>query len=385
MRQAIFFLAALALGSHGLDLRTEVKPTGDRFQGCIFEIAMLEKQPLGTTFNKKNYWTMNAVINKAYADRWGYAFTLAAPEAQQPRDGRSPANSWYRVPFLHERMQAADSRREKCGWILYMDSSAYFRDHSVPLSKYLDGLFKDQPLHPRTGGIFQWDAKNTGLVNDRIFLVQVNGHGEDLMNAWRQSGEEDEAIRFEAAEAGTLTELLFPGKAATRSGQALKLMQVSHAKTVGGERVRGHVTVLPAQADAKGDQRWGDLIQDTSALSPGLKRSSSAQMLKDLNLLERFDAVLGDLAVQKWQPPLWAPGKPKQGSLTAKELRKAKARASLAPVMGKAAGLLAEKAQKAALNDTTITPEVAALARIQDDDLSEEEEEIKQELGEFLL
>ncbi|CAE7944881.1 unnamed protein product, partial [Symbiodinium sp. KB8] len=81
--------------------------------------------------------------------------------------------------------------------------------------------------------------------------------------------------------------------------------------------------------------RWGDLIQDTSALSPGLKRSSSAQMLKDLNLLERFDAVLGDLAVQKWQPPLWAPGKPKQGSLTAKELRKAKARASLAPVMGK--------------------------------------------------
>ncbi|CAE7484953.1 unnamed protein product, partial [Symbiodinium pilosum] len=313
MRQAAALFAAAALGAQGLDLRTEVRPTGDRFQGCVFEIAMLEKQPLGTSFNNKAFWAMNAVINKAYADRWGYAFTLATPEAHSQRAlTKRPASSWYRVPFLHERMQAANSRNEKCGWIVFMDSTAYFRDHDVPLTKYLDQLFKDQPLHPRTGGIFQWDAKNNGLVSDRIFLLQVNGHGEDLVNAWRQSGESDEAMRFEGAEQGTLTELLFPGKVATRSGQALKLMQVAHAKAVGSERLHGHVTVLSAEADAKGDQCWGSFIQDTSALSPGLKRSSSIEQLKKLGLFENFNAALRALAARPWQLPPWTPNTGKQ-------------------------------------------------------------------------
>jgi len=372
-------LAAVALGAaEALDLRVEAKPTGDRFAGCVFEIAMLERQPLGTSFNQKAYWAMNAVINKAYADKWGYAFTLAVPQKQTPRMSKKPANSWYRVPFLHQRLADAQARKEKCGWIVYMDSTSFIRNHDVPLSRFLDGLFKDQPMHPRTGGIFQWDAKNNGLVSDSSFLLQVNGHGEDLVNAWRQSGEADEAMRFEAAEQGTLTELLFPGKVATRSGQALKLFQMAHAKTVtGGKSLRGHFEVLPAEADAHGDQCWGDFIQDTSSLPPGLKRRNSMDQLKRLGLLESFSTALRGLGATQWQPPAWMSTLPHPH----RQQAKAKAKVSLAPAPVKVAGLLSESAG-AASNASAVPPEVAALAALQDEDLSVEEKEIQQELGE---
>ncbi|CAK9105263.1 unnamed protein product [Durusdinium trenchii] len=217
---------ALALGTvAALDVRSQQPLSGDRFAGCMFEIVMLEKQLMGSSFNPKSFWSMNAVLNKAYADRHGYAFTLARPEAEPKSWSQRPAESWYRVPWVLERLQAAQARKETCGWLLYMDSSAFIQDHQVPLSKFLDQIFKDRPLNLRTGGIFQWDVRKSGLVSDKVFFIQVNGHGEDLLKAWRLSSSVDEAMRFEAAEQGTLTELLFPGKVVTRSQKALKLFE----------------------------------------------------------------------------------------------------------------------------------------------------------------
>ena len=34
------------------------------------------------------------------------------------------------------------------------------------------------------GGIFQWDQKKRGLVSDKVFLVQVNGHGASPALGW---------------------------------------------------------------------------------------------------------------------------------------------------------------------------------------------------------
>ncbi|CAE7484933.1 unnamed protein product, partial [Symbiodinium pilosum] len=49
-----------------------------------------------------------------------------------------------------------------------------------------------------------------------------------------------------------------------------------------------------------------------------------------------------------------------------------------------ATGLLAQHAH-ASVNASSDTPEVAALAQLQDDDLSQEEKEIQRELGESIL
>lgn len=101
--------------------------------------ATEEKQPLGSSFNEKAYWSMNALLNKAgrcwhshfravaqaYADRHGYGFTIAKPEHEshrwEPQRGsfsvtfccqgwaQRPSESWFRVPFMQERLQAAPS------------------------------------------------------------------------------------------------------------------------------------------------------------------------------------------------------------------------------------------------------------------------------------
>lgn len=252
---------------------------------------------MDTSFNQKSFWSMNAMINKAYADKWGYRFTLAKPEAML---SSHVAESWYRVPWLQERLR---SKNAACGWMLYMDSTAFVQNHQVSLSRYLDDLFKDQPMNLRTGGIFQWDARRSGMVSDKIFFIQANGHGEELMNAWRSSSSEDEAMSFEAAEQGTLTELLFPGKVATRSAKAMKLFQVSHAKIhVGSEQLRGKATVL-FSAGTEG-QCWGDFIQDTSLAPEAVKKKRSLEQLRRIGLVgARFNERLPALsaAMRGWK------------------------------------------------------------------------------------
>lgn len=265
---------------------------------------MMEKRPMDTSFNQKSFWSMNAMINKAYADKWGYRFTLAKPEAML---SSHVAESWYRVPWLQERLR---SKNAACGWMLYMDSTAFVQNHQVSLSRYLDDLFKDQPMNLRTGGIFQWDARRSGMVSDKIFFIQANGHGEELMNAWRSSSSEDEAMSFEAAEQGTLTELLFPGKVATRSAKAMKLFQVSHAKIhVGSEQLRGEATVL-FSAGTEG-QCWGDFIQDTSLAPEAVKKKRSLEQLRRIGLVgARFNERLPALsaAMRGWKVPTWTAG-----------------------------------------------------------------------------
>eukprot|EP00435_Cladocopium_sp_Y103_P052387 s781_g16.t1 len=264
----------------------------------------MEKRPMDTSFNQKSFWSMNAMINKAYADKWGYHFTLAKPEATL---SSHVAESWYRVPWLQERL--GSERSAACGWMLYMDSTAFIQNHQVSLSRYLDDLFKDQPMNLRTGGIFQWDARRNGLVSDKIFFIQVNGHGEELMTAWRSSSSQDEAMSFEAAEQGTLTELLFPGKVATRSAKAMKLFQVSHAKIVGSEQLRGKATVLDAQGTE--GQCWGDFIQDTSLAPEAVKKKRSLKQLQRIGLVgARFNERLPALsaAMRGWKVPTWTAG-----------------------------------------------------------------------------
>mmetsp|Transcript_55686 Transcript_55686/g.121866 ORF Transcript_55686/g.121866 Transcript_55686/m.121866 type:complete len:262 (+) Transcript_55686:292-1077(+) len=201
------------------------------------------------------------------------------------------------------------SKNAACGWMLYMDSTAFVQNHQVSLSRYLDDLFKDQPMNLRTGGIFQWDARRSGMVSDKIFFIQANGHGEELMNAWRSSSSEDEAMSFEAAEQGTLTELLFPGKVATRSAKAMKLFQVSHAKIHGSEQLRGKATVL-FSAGTEG-QCWGDFIQDTSLAPEAVKKKRSLEQLRRIGLVgARFNERLPALsaAMRGWKVPTWTAG-----------------------------------------------------------------------------
>jgi len=357
---ARLLLALLAPSAAALDVRAD-RPErgGDRFADCIFEIVMVEKQPLGSSFNGKAVWSMNAVLNKAYADRWGYGFTLAQPQDQSLRWSKRPAASWYRVPYLQERLQAQMARKERCGWLAFLDSAAFIQDHSVSLPAYLDGLFKDQPLNLRTGGIFQWDQKKRGLVSDKVFLVQVNGHGEELLNAWRSSGDLDEAMRFEAAEQGTLTELLFPGKVATRSGKALKLFEVAHAKTVGGEPLRGKVTVLEDSSD-----QWGGFIRDTSHQAPGLQRKLSLEQLQRLGLAgtrfnERLSALSSGVAVRQWKVPEWRPE----------------------PERHRTQAFIAQRVRQVQASTTFRAP-VLKLPEVNDENLEAEEKEIQLELGE---
>ncbi|CAL1153647.1 unnamed protein product [Cladocopium goreaui] len=200
------------------------------------------------------------MINKAYADKWGYRFTLAKPEA------------------MLSRTLAVQKRR------LRLDALHGFH------------------LEVVQGGIFQWDARRSGMVSDKIFFIQANGHGEELMNAWRSSSSEDEAMSFEAAEQGTLTELLFPGK-------AMKLFQVSHAKIHGSEQLRGKATVL-FSAGTEG-QCWGDFIQDTSLAPEAVKKKRSLEQLRRIGLVgARFNERLPALsaAMRGWKVPTWTAG-----------------------------------------------------------------------------
>eukprot|EP00913_Durusdinium_trenchii_P027232 g25550.t1 len=217
---------------------------------------------------------------KAYADRHGYAFTLARPEAEPKSWSQRPAESWYR---------------------------------------FLDQIFKDRPLNLRTGGIFQWDVRKSGLVSDKVFFIQVNGHGEDLLKAWRLSSSVDEAMRFEAAEQGTLTELLFPGKVVTRSQKALKLFEA----------------VVPWVEEERFDCLTGARFK------------------------ERLSALNG--AVQRWRVPRWRPeAEPHRGQV-----------------------LMAQKVEvKATTAAPRISLPVLQLPEVKEENLELDHQEIQEELGE---
>eukprot|EP00440_Ansanella_granifera_P040768 gb/GFBE01044212.1/.p1 GENE.gb/GFBE01044212.1/~~gb/GFBE01044212.1/.p1 ORF type:complete len:456 (+),score=146.59 gb/GFBE01044212.1/:1-1368(+) len=227
-------LASALVAADSLDL-----PQG-RFSKCDFEIVMMETRPLGEELDKNKFWAMNIVSNKAYADRFGYHFVLITPELNDnsidKKGSNAPLPSWYKVPYLQERLSNMQiGRSGKCSWLLYMDSNAYVRESDVPLPLLLEELVNEKGMAADVGGIFSHEpgtGSQEGHILDTAFFLQANTRGSDLLEAWRLSAEADEKQLLRApAEEGTLTELLMPRKYKTSHSPS------RHAVTLHAEKV----------------------------------------------------------------------------------------------------------------------------------------------------
>lgn len=225
-------------------VRTSSALSVEQLANCAFEIVMVDDR-VWRRVNPRNapYWVMAAVLNRAYASRFGYAFRLVRPRFDIPT-GTTDAPSypgWHKVMYLAERLLESEQpwqgsgtgKQEQCRWLLYLDGDAFVREHDLPLPAFLSGLATRYPSSPATSVIFAAEQPVVGwnitagpvpggvnpaapFLNTGVFLVRA-GAGSSaahLFRSWLAAAAGVVHRRLWTSwpgEQGVLSELVRPG------------------------------------------------------------------------------------------------------------------------------------------------------------------------------
>lgn len=162
------------------------------WKDCTYEVLMLDDRTLPSTVDPKSYWGLNAVINYAYAEKFGYKFHIVRPNLNGTHIDYDV--EWMRPLYILDHFR---ERKENtgCTWLLYLDSDAFVREFDLPLDVYMRGLASTYNISEDVGGVvarerpisFVPDGLGTYL-NPGVLFVQANAQGQFLLRKWIEAG-----------------------------------------------------------------------------------------------------------------------------------------------------------------------------------------------------
>ena len=110
------------------------------------EMFFMETRPLGRGSSQRapwdavgyrDYYTISAILNARYADRWSLPFEMARP-VRQPHD-----NTYYgicKIYALEDKIAKLLAAGRAETWLMYLDSDAFVREHLVDVRTLLRRL-----------------------------------------------------------------------------------------------------------------------------------------------------------------------------------------------------------------------------------------------------
>eukprot|EP00747_Dinoflagellata_sp_TGD_P033487 gnl/TRDRNA2_/TRDRNA2_136655_c0_seq1.p1 gnl/TRDRNA2_/TRDRNA2_136655_c0~~gnl/TRDRNA2_/TRDRNA2_136655_c0_seq1.p1 ORF type:complete len:374 (-),score=54.99 gnl/TRDRNA2_/TRDRNA2_136655_c0_seq1:136-1257(-) len=197
--------------------------TEETLKGCLFELVQVDDRELPDTENATSYWGTTAVLNHAYAARFGYRYRLVRVKKSGPiYDEYAP--EWLKMFYasyrLHELRESREGRN-KCTWLLFMDSDAFVREFDLPLPVFLAGLASSYGIRADASAIFTWeqsiaqhfDAAHGGrLISTGVFLVHADTRSRLLFDTMQDAAKQAGTLKKEFPyEQGIFTELVHPG------------------------------------------------------------------------------------------------------------------------------------------------------------------------------
>lgn len=202
-------------------------------KGCSFEIVMFDTRDLVDVpvFDGKlmpdlhHYQSLTAVINYAYAHKFGYKFNFVSMDKANMNPNFSIP--WHRVFYFADRLNTL-KEQAGCTWLMYVDTDAFMHDFTTSLDSFISSLSSKYNIDKDVGAIFAQEQTTPLMtqtyheVNAGVYLVQSNEQSRRLFDTWSAAASDDiDLEKAWPAEQGVLTELLFPGKYMTRMGELL--------------------------------------------------------------------------------------------------------------------------------------------------------------------
>lgn len=192
-----------------------------RLQGCEFEVVMLDTRTLADEPSfmgmlvPDQYVSLTAVLNYAYAKRFGYNFSFV--HVKKLRQNFS--SPWHRVFYFNDLL-VNESNDQRCKWYLHVDTDAFVRPPWKPMPAVISDLGARYHIGDDVGAIFAQEQIHPPMmpwtlhaVNAGVYLFQRNARSRHLFAEWVAAASDDPLLKATwPAEQGVLTELRFPGR-----------------------------------------------------------------------------------------------------------------------------------------------------------------------------
>eukprot|EP00929_Paragymnodinium_shiwhaense_P053713 TRINITY_DN26901_c1_g2_i2.p1 TRINITY_DN26901_c1_g2~~TRINITY_DN26901_c1_g2_i2.p1 ORF type:complete len:278 (-),score=51.14 TRINITY_DN26901_c1_g2_i2:9-842(-) len=173
------------------------------------------------------YWSLTAVINYAYAKKYGYRFSFVHLDEDNLLPEYNVA--WHRVFYFNQRLAelSQGSTGASCVWLVYVDTDAFFRGYDTSLPEFIGRMASTYHIQDDVGAIFAQEQVDPPMmpytwhaINAGVYLVRSDEQSRHLFDTWKSAAQDDEELKKKwPAEQGVLTELYFPGKYYTKLGK----------------------------------------------------------------------------------------------------------------------------------------------------------------------
>ena len=115
---------------------------------CSATIVMTENRPL----RPSAYWTKAIELNQLFAARHHHSFVLVRPPVNSTKRSdvlwcKVPAMLSVIQPILAKARASSAPSASSCAWVVFLDSDAFVRDHSLSLHEMLLAHGVDAATH----------------------------------------------------------------------------------------------------------------------------------------------------------------------------------------------------------------------------------------------
>lgn len=154
-----------------------------------------------------SYWTKALALNTLFATRHNHSIELVRPPAGSTKDAL-----WCKVPALLSAIQRAGTRA--CHWVAFLDSDAYFNEHSRSIGELLAAHGADGTTHlvvSREEALPSVNFTTPFVLNSGVVFVRASERGAALLREWQSLRASCTGKRFHRQPEQKCLELLLIG------------------------------------------------------------------------------------------------------------------------------------------------------------------------------